>query len=507
MANYPPEEEILALVSERESMRQARRFSDSDAIREKLRNMGVELYDKEKEWKCKDGRRGHLFTAGGGTCFLTDANIHEYIQKREDARTAKDWGQADNIRQTLRSQGVELDDRERKWRTAGGRSGTYSGETRASAALLSEAEIKALVAERERARDKKDFQTADELRRRLLRLGVELFDNERTWKANDGRQGVIITGGIGNEILRCTLTDAEILMHIQRREDARHQKDFGTADYVREELRNAGVELIDAEQKWRSTDGRTGFFPGTAMQQQQQQQQSSLLGVLGGLGGGMPALPDATADPATQALQAIQHLLGASAPSGACGARGGLPSPLTFPTATGTLGAGPMAGSTGPAVERGGAVGSSGPPDAKKLKLSDASIEALISGREEVRAQAARIGSGNLDSVRAIEEDLRRHGVEVLDHQLMWKTADGRQGMIRPAPEVAAAAAMASNSFAIPGAEAMGFGGFAGLSPLGMPGLLQPSPLLGMPGLAPSLQAPQMTPEVAAMMANMGMLR
>eukprot|EP00414_Alexandrium_minutum_P011858 CAMPEP_0113833004 /NCGR_PEP_ID=MMETSP0328-20130328/7678_1 /TAXON_ID=39455 /ORGANISM="Alexandrium minutum" /LENGTH=77 /DNA_ID=CAMNT_0000801249 /DNA_START=29 /DNA_END=259 /DNA_ORIENTATION=- /assembly_acc=CAM_ASM_000350 len=60
----PTEMEILRLVAQRESMRQARRFPESDAIREELRSMGVELYDKEKEWRCRDGRRGMLFTAG-----------------------------------------------------------------------------------------------------------------------------------------------------------------------------------------------------------------------------------------------------------------------------------------------------------------------------------------------------------------------------------------------------------------------------------------------------------
>ncbi|CAK0880380.1 unnamed protein product, partial [Prorocentrum cordatum] len=237
------------------------------------------------------------------------------------------------------------------------------------------------------------------------------------------------------------------MMHIQRREDARAQKDFGTADYVREELRNSGVELIDAEQKW-SPPLRMGSFPGAALQQQQ----NSLLSVIGALGGGgaFGALQDAPLDPAAQALQAIQQLLGASAGGAPAHAQqdqdylagleaGGCTGALSAGSAVGT--AVPLLGGwTGPAndpldllgLTRGGAVGSSAPPDAKKLKLSDASIEALINGREAVRSEAARAGSGNLDAVRAIEEDLTRHGVEVLDHQLMWRTSDGRQGMIRP---------------------------------------------------------------------------
>merc|ERR1719461_2380235 len=97
----PSEAEILRLVAQRQSFRQARRFAESDSIREELRSMGVEVYDKEKEWRSRDGRRGMLFTAGPMECALSDQEIQELVREREEARRQKDWDRADAIRDDL----------------------------------------------------------------------------------------------------------------------------------------------------------------------------------------------------------------------------------------------------------------------------------------------------------------------------------------------------------------------------------------------------------------------
>jgi len=80
------EVDILRKVAQREMFRQTRKFAESDAIRQELRDAGVELYDKEREWRSKDGRRGVLFTAGPDESPLGDADIQERIREREEAR-------------------------------------------------------------------------------------------------------------------------------------------------------------------------------------------------------------------------------------------------------------------------------------------------------------------------------------------------------------------------------------------------------------------------------------
>jgi len=387
----PSEEEILQLVAERQAHRQARRFAESDSIRERLRSMGVELYDKEKEWRSRDGRRGELFTACPVQCPLTDPEIHEYIVQREDARTAKHWQMADSLRDELRRQGVELDDRSRTWRTATGRTGTYSGQAQVAATQLSDIEIRALVAERERARTQQDFVAADALRMRLLRMGVELFDSERTWRTSDGRQGVIVTGG--TEIVQCMLNDEEIRTRIAAREEARSQKDWDRADAVRDELRRLGVELWDSEQKWRATDGRRGTF---GQPQQQQHQWPNLEGMAG------MASPDVM-QAAQEALHQIHEQYAQQYPGQQQHQQMQQMQQLQ-----------PMQHQLMPQEfhqpQEGG--------------LTDASIQALLAGREAARA------AYDFETADAIEQDLKNHGVEVFDGSNMWKALDGRQGSI-----------------------------------------------------------------------------
>eukprot|EP00928_Gymnodinium_smaydae_P008668 TRINITY_DN1315_c0_g1_i1.p1 TRINITY_DN1315_c0_g1~~TRINITY_DN1315_c0_g1_i1.p1 ORF type:complete len:481 (+),score=115.80 TRINITY_DN1315_c0_g1_i1:95-1444(+) len=363
----PSEEEILRLVAMRETHRQARRFADSDKIREQLRNMGVELYDKDREWKCKDGRRGVLFTAGPTACMLTDDEIQSRIEEREEARSNKDFTKADQVRDFLRTNGVELDDKAKSWRTGDGRVGTYSGAVHSHLAGLPEEQIRALVAERERARAVQDFQHADEVRKHLLSLGVELFDNERVWRCLDGRQGTIVTGGA--DIVQCNLTDGDIQGRVQAREEARSRKDWASADMIRDELRRGGVELLDREEKWKTTDGRSGAY-----------------------------------NPAAQPTRTQQmHMVQTTQRSAAT---------MFSPPATSTDVMSPPGSQSMNAFTNAvpGAV------------LTTASIEALITGREAAR-EVKDFGTADV-----IRQDLRSHGVEVWDKQKTWKAVDGRMG-------------------------------------------------------------------------------
>lgn len=271
----PSEAEILALVAKREAARQVRNFAESDAVRDMLRSMGVELYDKEKVWRARDGRRGMLFTAGPNECNLTNEEIQERIQQREDARSAKDWDRADVLRNDLRDLGVELDDKASMWRTSSGRSGTYNGMPlygstssgyASSTSIVGHsghgqrvdpAMVSRLVADRERCRSQHDYDSADEIRRQLVGLGVEIFDNERTWRSADGQSGLIVTGGHQGTVF---LSNQEIYQRVCQREEARQRKDFVHADSIRDDLRQQGVELLDQHKVWSTSDGRQGNF-------------------------------------------------------------------------------------------------------------------------------------------------------------------------------------------------------------------------------------------------------
>ncbi|CAK0839566.1 unnamed protein product [Prorocentrum cordatum] len=59
-----------------------------------------------------------------------------------------------------------------------------------------------------------------------------------------------------------TASDAEIASIIEQRERHRHAKDYGSADMLRNALRDSlGVELNEKEKRWVSNDGRMGEIP------------------------------------------------------------------------------------------------------------------------------------------------------------------------------------------------------------------------------------------------------
>jgi len=374
----PPETEILRLVAQRESCRQARRFAESDAIREELRTMGVELYDKEKEWRCRDGRRGVLFTAGPQECMFTDQEIVERINDREQARKSKEWERADIIRDELRRAGVELDDKEMCWRTASGRMGTYAGNRPRPLAGVT---IRKLVAERERLRANQDYDAADDLRKQLLSLGVELFDNERLWRTADGQQGVIITGG--HEV-DCKLTNSEIATRVTEREAARSQKNWAQADAIREELRRQGAELLDHQRVWCTTDGRHASYSG----------------------GPNPHFPGGTMSDTTSLVNALSSIA----------AMVQQPQRQQTPQMRPPLSA-PLSQNRTPSAAPAASTQSG-------TSFSDASINAMVTGREHARE---RHDWAAADAIRA---DLRSHGVEVWDKEKTWRANDGRSGTI-----------------------------------------------------------------------------
>jgi len=103
---------------------------------------------------------------------------------------AKDFAQADMIREQLKGMGVEVWDKQKTWKQEStGLEGVilgYFGDRPPS-----DIEISALVIQREKARQKKNFELSDSIRDELKERNVQLYDKEGTWKCSDGRQGRI----------------------------------------------------------------------------------------------------------------------------------------------------------------------------------------------------------------------------------------------------------------------------------------------------------------------------
>ncbi|CAJ1366942.1 unnamed protein product, partial [Effrenium voratum] len=209
---------------------------------------------------------------------MNGSEIARLVLTREQARLAKDWAQADEIRSQLGEAGVQLFDKTHQWKCSDGRGGRIpsfdeveagvqidaleapeklSQEMRADAPAVDE--IKQLITQREHARGSKDFEQADQIRSQLQEMGVELLDKEKLWKcASKGLQG-IITGFRNNE-----LSDVEVSTLVVQREKARMANDYELSDMIRDELKSRGVTIEDKRKIWTCTDGRQGPVPSWA---------------------------------------------------------------------------------------------------------------------------------------------------------------------------------------------------------------------------------------------------
>jgi len=203
-------EEIISLVVSREQARSAKDWTLADSIREKLSGMGVSLQDKSNTWRSNDGQTGRIPTwseieaghtpesfmtqqdAGAASAHAGDGSedhIKQLVLTREQARAAKDWTQSDKLREELGALGVEINDKEKMWRSKSGAKGVIIGYRGAGGPT--DLEISTLMVQREKARQLGDFATSDMIRDELKTAGVHIQDREKTWRCSDGRQGTI----------------------------------------------------------------------------------------------------------------------------------------------------------------------------------------------------------------------------------------------------------------------------------------------------------------------------
>lgn len=122
---------------------------------------------------------------------------------------------------------------------------------------ISTAVIIAKVEERETARRAKNFQFSDFKRDELRDIGVDLIDKARIWKSSDGRVGLLTTERLKKDACQ------EL---VSLRETERANKNFETADRIRDILRDGGgVTCDDQRGLWSSSDGFSGACNAAAI--------------------------------------------------------------------------------------------------------------------------------------------------------------------------------------------------------------------------------------------------
>jgi cysteinyl-tRNA synthetase len=123
-----------------------------------------------------------------GKCPLPDEVILALLDERQEARIERDWDTADALLDDLRMAGVELFDSEGIYETCDGRSGPLPSHGDKQV-RLGTAQIYQILRKRQKARQFKDFDLADDLRAQLEAGGIDVDDSTKTWTSRDGREG------------------------------------------------------------------------------------------------------------------------------------------------------------------------------------------------------------------------------------------------------------------------------------------------------------------------------
>jgi len=271
------ESHVKYLVQLREQARAQKDWEQSDKVREELKSMGVDVFDKEKMWRSKSGASGVIigYRGAGGP---SDLEISTLVVQREKARQSSDWVTSDMIRDELRAVGVEIHDREKMWRTSEGRSGAIpawgviaggadaAGAPTGNGGNLQNQVVQAALAAAQNP------QTA----MRTLQLLQQVSGAPAGAMAGGKAAAPVaaVNGKVNAEckeaidfISQCQAAgrsplDAEIEWLVGLREKFRQQKDFTSADGLRNALRSTfSIELNEKEKVWKSGDGRMGAIP------------------------------------------------------------------------------------------------------------------------------------------------------------------------------------------------------------------------------------------------------
>jgi cysteinyl-tRNA synthetase len=463
-------EDIVAIVMRREAARVNKRYDEADALRSELRSAGVELLNGEREWRANDGRRGSIVaaTSARGTCDLSDETIAQLVVEREKARQAQIYSRADELRETMREQGVELLDKERIWRTTDGRVGLLPGK-------LTEEAILHLVQLRETERATRNFDTADRLRQALRDVGVRLDDKTSTWTCEDGRSGhfaapamaavqpashavvspsalaaysaqaavasgalaaytgsslpAVASAAVGSTWQMRTISELEIMVLVRQYEESRAAHDTIVQEAVEGVLRERGIALDAASLCWRAIDGRSGpiFYTDSNLYRSALTAAAYAMATVGAAGA-ITSTPTPTLSAAGTATPAADDLDGLLQLREQARARRDFALADRLRESLRAQGV-QLNDQVEEFVMPDGRSGNyaslllSGAPDAGGSgTMTDAEIVSLIAERENARKQR---DFGHADGLRT---RMRAFGVTLDDRERTWSTSDGRRG-------------------------------------------------------------------------------
>lgn len=287
------EDQIHELLALRLQSKLSRSFEKADRIQQELASAGVYVHDARKIWRAdgelfgddnvggrpgrergsRNDRNAYTQSVHSMASDLTEddiKNIQSLISRRTNAKASRDYNTADNIRDELKNAyNVFIEDRLKEWSVNGDFGpdapgvGTdqYQPWTQSQFSKQSngaDADIISLLEKRSVAKADRDFTEADNLRDVLMNeYNVEINDRLREWsiggdfglptKKNNDRNRPFVRRGSGD------LTDDEIdtiSSMVEERAEAKKNRDFATADEIRDELDRAFSVKVDDKSEY-----------------------------------------------------------------------------------------------------------------------------------------------------------------------------------------------------------------------------------------------------------------
>jgi cysteinyl-tRNA synthetase len=289
---------INGMLAERLQAKMSRNFDVADNIQIDLIDEGVFVHDGMKEWRSDGvpfgdlgGGRGPGMTKGsrndrnraytksvhsGDVEGSDDEIVDALVMKRFEFKITSEYEKADAIREGLRTKfNVLIDDRLKEW-SVGGDFGEEHNKQREMAEKFSnrgyikstsslplepevEDEIQVMIDERVEAKKDRDFNTADDIREELTQqFDVMVNDKMKLWSVGGafdeipgfGKERKVWTRRGGGNLSDEDLDKINKLLG--DRIKAKKNRDYDTADGIREHLNNAFAVVVDDKaNEWR----------------------------------------------------------------------------------------------------------------------------------------------------------------------------------------------------------------------------------------------------------------
>merc|ERR1712087_1083974 len=113
------------ILSQRIEAKRSNDYQTADVLRDKLRELGVEVLDRERQWwviggggRPRYGPGSHDYRRIGlddDENQIDEGHVNQLLAERLQARITRDFVTADRLRDKLRDIGVEVDDKEKTW--------------------------------------------------------------------------------------------------------------------------------------------------------------------------------------------------------------------------------------------------------------------------------------------------------------------------------------------------------------------------------------------------------